>query len=500
MTTTPAIAGSAPLENRTLLVVAIMLATLMQVIDTTIANVALPNMQGSLSASQEQIAWVLTSYLVAAAVATPTTGWLATVFGRKRLLLIAIGGFTVASVLCATATTVSEIVIYRILQGLFGASLIPMSQSTLLDAYPREKHGSAMAMWGVGLMVGPILGPPLGGWLTEHLSWHWVFLINIPIGILAFLGVAAAVPAGEHQQRRFDMFGFVLVAIGIGALQMMLDRGQHNDWFGSMETWIEAVLTGLGLYLYWVHWRVKKHPFVNLGLLRDRNFAAANIFIFAVGIVLFATLALLPPYLGTLMNYPVVDIGLLLMPRGVGTLLSMMMVGVLLGRGTDPRLPILGGLILTVWSLYLMAHFTADMPSGPLVWSGVIQGLGLGFVFVPISTIAYSTLAPGERTEAAAMFSLTRNIGASVGISIVMTLLVRSTQINHAELVSRVTPFGNATFTSSAWNLHSTGGLVALNAEVSRQAAAIGYVNDFWFMMWMVLAVLPLLLLFKPVH
>lgn len=500
MTSAPAIAGSVPLENRTLLVIAIMLATLMQVIDTTIANVALPNMQGSLSASQEQIAWVLTSYLVAAAIATPTTGWLATVLGRKRLLLIAIGGFTVSSVLCATATSVNQIVIYRVFQGLFGASLIPMSQSSLLDAYPREQHGSAMALWGVGLMVGPILGPPLGGWLTENWSWHWVFLINIPIGILAFLGVAAVIPAGVHVKRRFDMLGFLLVAVGIGALQMMLDRGQHNDWFGSMETWIEAILTGLCLYLYWVHWRAKNQPFVNLDLLRDRNFAAANIFIFAVGVVLFATLALLPPYLGMLMNYPVVDIGLLLMPRGVGTLISMILVGVLLGRGTDPRLPALAGLLLTIWSLYLMAHFTADMPTGPIIWSGVIQGLGLGFVFVPISTIAYSTLAPRDRDEAAAIFSLTRNIGASVGISIVMTLLVRSTQINHAELVSRVTPFGNSTFTSSLWNLHSTEGLVALNAEVSRQAAAIGYMNDFWLMMWMVLAVLPLLLLFKPVR
>ena len=500
MTSAPAIAGSVQLENRTLLVVAIMLATLMQVIDTTIANVALPNMQGSLSASQEQIAWVLTSYLVAAAIATPTTGWLATVSGRKRLLLIAIGGFTVSSVLCATATSVNQIVIYRVFQGLFGASLIPMSQSSLLDAYPREQHGSAMALWGVGLMVGPILGPPLGGWLTENWSWHWVFLINIPIGILAFLGVAAAIPAGVHVKRRFDMFGFLLVAVGIGALQMMLDRGQHNDWFGSMETWIEAILTGLCLYLYWVHWRVKNQPFVNLGLLRDRNFAAANIFIFAVGVVLFATLALLPPYLGTLMNYPVVDIGLLLMPRGVGTLISMILVGVLLGRGTDPRLPALAGLLLTVWSLYLMAHFTADMPTGPIIWSGVIQGLGLGFVFVPISTIAYSTLAPSDRDEAAAIFSLTRNIGASVGISIVMTLLVRSTQVNHAELVSRVTPFGNSTFTPWVWNLHSTQGLVTLNEEITRQAAAIGYMNDFWLMMLMVVAVLPLLLLFKPVR
>jgi MFS transporter, DHA2 family, multidrug resistance protein len=495
----PATAGSAPLENRALMVVAIMLATLMQVVDTTIANVALPHMQGSLSASQEQIAWVLTSYMVAAAIATPTTGWMATMLGRKHLLLISIGGFTIASVLCATAVNVNQIVLYRILQGAFGAALIPMSQSTLLDAYPREKHGSAMAAWGVGLMVGPILGPPLGGWLTDHYSWHWVFLINIPIGILAFLGVAAAVPAGEHHKRRFDMLGFLLVAVGVGALQLMLDRGQHNDWFGSTETWVEVVLAGLGLYLYWVHWRDAKHPFINLGLLRDRNYAAASLFIFVLGVVLFATMALLPPYLGTLMQYPVVDIGLLLMPRGLGTLAAMVVVGRLLGRGVDPRLPVLAGLLLTAYSLYLMSYFSADMPDGPIIWSGVVQGLGLGFIFVPVSTIAYSTLAPSARTEAASMYSLTRNIGASVGISIVMTLLVRSTTINRAEIASRITPFDDWHVLPALWNTHSSDGLIALNAEVSRQAAAIGYVNDFWLMMWLILATLPLLLLFRPV-
>jgi len=500
VTQAPAIAGSVPVENRALMVLAIMLATLMQVIDTTIANVALPNMQGSLSASQEQIAWVLTSYIVAAAIATPTTGWLATVLGRKQLLMISVGGFTLASLLCATATTVSQIVLYRILQGLFGAALIPMSQSALLDAYPREKHGSAMAVWGIGLMVGPILGPPLGGWLTEHYSWHWVFLINIPIGALALLGVAAAVPPGEHHRRRFDWLGFTLVAVGIGALQLMLDRGQHNDWFEATETWIEATLAALGLYLYWVHWREKEHPFINLGLLRDRNFGAATIFIFVIGIVLFATMALLPPYLGTLMHYPVIDIGLLLTPRGLGTLAAMIVVGRLLGRGTDPRLPVLAGLLLTAYSMYLMSHFSADVPAGPIIWSGVLQGMGLGFIFVPVSTVAYSTLEPRARTEAAAMYSLTRNIGSSVGISIVMTLLVRSTQISHAEIASRVTLYDQQYALPPTWHLHGGDGLIALNAEISRQAAAIGYTNDFWLMLWLVLATVPLLLLFKPVR
>ena len=306
-------------------------------------------------------------------------------------------------------------------------------------------------------------------------------------------------PAGEHHKRRFDTVGFLLVAIGVGALQLMLDRGQYNDWFESTETWIEAVLAGLGLYLYWVHWRDKEHPFINLGLLRDRNFGTATFFVFVIGIVLFATLALLPPYMGTVMQYPVVDIGLLLMPRGLGTMAAMTMVGQILGRGTDPRKPVLLGIALTACSLYMMSNFTADVPAWPLIWSGIVQGLGLGFTFVPVATIAYSTLAFSARTEAASIFSLIRNIGSSMGISIVMTLLVRSTQINHEEIASRITLFDHRGGLPALWNLHSGGGLVALNAEITRQSAAIGFINDFWLMMWLVLATVPLLLLFKPV-
>jgi len=477
-----------------------MLATLMQVIDNTIANVALPNMQGSLSASQEQIAWVLTSYIVATAIALPATGWIATVLGRKQVLLMAIGGFTITSVLCATATNIDQIVLYRVLQGICGAPLLPMSQSALLDAYPSEKHGSAMAIWGVGLMVGPVLGPPLGGWLTENYSWHWVFLINIPVGILAFLGVAAAVPPGQHRPRRFDKLGFFLVAVGLGALQLMLDRGQYNDWFASVETWIEALIAVLGLYLYWVHWRETGHPFIDIGLLRDRNFAAAIIYIFQIGLVLFASMALLPQYLGTLMHYPVIDVGLLIVPRGIGTMISMIVVGRVMERGVDPRLPILVGLVLSAYSLFMMTHFNADVPAGPILLTGFIQGLGLGLVFVPTTTIAYSTLAPSARTEAASIYSLMRNIGSSVGISAVFTLLVRWTQINHAEIASRVTSFDGNTVVPALWNTNSTGGLVALNAEITRQAAAIGFINDFRLLMWMTILTLPFILLFKPVR
>ncbi len=485
--------------NRGLLVVSVMLATLMQALDTTIANVALPNMQGTLSATQDQIAWVLTSYIVAAAIATPATGWLASIMGRRRLLLIAIAGFTVASVLCGMATSIGAMVAFRLLQGLFGASLVPLSQSTLLDVYPREKHGAAMALWGMGVMVGPILGPPLGGWLTDSYGWHWVFLINVPIGALALFGVAASLPSDETHRTRFDWRGFAFLAMGIGALQLFLDRGQQQDWFGSVEIQVEAALAFLGFYLYGVHWKYGARPFVNLGLFADRNFLASNVFIFVLGVVLFATMALLPPYLQNLMDYPVVTTGILLAPRGVGTLIAMMLVGRLLARGADARLLAGIGMLLTAFSLYQMMQFNLDVPEHLVISTGVIQGLGLGLVFVPISTVAYSTLPMAARTEAAGIFSLTRNIGSSVGISIVMTLLSRNTQVNHAELAAHITPFGDGMAQLPALYA-GPHGLAALNAEITRQASAIAFLNDFWLMMVMTLAAIPLLLLLRPVR
>ncbi|MEZ5460814.1 DHA2 family efflux MFS transporter permease subunit [Dokdonella sp.] len=483
-------------HNLPLLVVSIMLATLMQVIDSTIANVALPDMQGSLSATQDQAAWILTSYIVAAAIATPATGWLAARFGRRQLLMVAIAGFTVASVLCGIATNITEMVFFRVLQGLFGAALVPISQSSLLDAFPPEKHGAAMALWGMGVMVGPIVGPPLGGWLTENYSWHWVFLINVPVGIVALLGVMASVPADETHQSRFDWRGFAFLAIGIAALQLLLDRGNEQDWFTSVEMQIDLALAFLGFYLYWVHWRSSERTFVNLSLLRDRNFGVATLFIFIVGVLLFATMALMPPYLQNLMNYPVVTTGLLLAPRGLGTLVAMTAVGRLLAAGIDPRKPMAIGILLIALSLGLSARFGPDVPMWPIINVGVLQGLGLGLVFVPVSTLAYATLPGSARTEAAGIFSLARNIGSSVGISIMFTLVARGTQTSHAELASRITPY-SLNMPGGILNADSAQGLMALNAEVTRQAAAIAYINDFWLMMWLTLFALPFLLLFK---
>lgn len=494
-------AAEAPIgSHRAAVTVCVMLATIMQALDTTIANVALPYMQGSLSATLDQINWVLTSYIVAAAIMTPPTGWLAGRFGRKRLFLIAVAGFTVTSVLCGMAVSIGQMVLFRLLQGAFGASLVPLSQSVLLDSYPREKHGSAMAMWGVGVMLGPILGPTLGGYLTEIYDWRWVFYINLPVGILTFLGLSAFLSETPRDGARgFDWFGFGALSLAIGALQMMLDRGERLDWFASTEIVIEAVLAGLGLYLFLVHMATAKRPFIEPRMFRDRNFTTGLVFIFVVGIVLLATLALLTPFLQDLMGLPVLTAGLVLAPRGIGTMVGMLVVGRLINR-VDGRLLILCGLALTALALWEMAGFTPEIPQGTIIRTGLVQGLGLGLIFVPLTTMTFATLEPAHRTQGTALFSLMRNIGSSIGISVVIFLLSRNTQVMHASLVEHITPFNDllrGPGPEAFWNLAEPTGRAALNAEITRQAMAVSYIDDFRLMMTVVLMAMPLVLLFR---
>jgi DHA2 family multidrug resistance protein len=486
--------------HRTAITVSIMAATVMQVLDTTIANVALPHMQGALSATQEQIAWVLTSYIVASAVLTPATGFLAGRLGRKRLFALAVAGFTVSSMLCGAAVSLESLVVFRLFQGAFGAALVPLSQAVLLDTYPPEKHGAAMAMWGVGVMVGPILGPTLGGLLTDAYSWRWVFYVNLPFGVLALLGILAFLPETERDtERPFDAFGFTVIAVALGALQMMLDRGELKDWFASPEIVAEAVVAAVALYVFIVHMATARRPFVEPGMFRDRNFSTGLVFIFVVGNILLATLVLLPPFLQNLMGYPVVTVGYVLAPRGMGTMAAMLLVGRLIGR-VDTRALILFGLLMTALSLGEMAGFTTQVAVWDIVRTGIVQGIGLGFIFVPLSTIAFSTLAPRYRNEGTAMFSLMRNIGSGIGISVVVNLLGRYTQMNHATLGEAVNPF-NPAFQGPlppGWALHGAAGLAAVNAEVTRQAATIAYLDDFRLMMVLSLAAVPLLLLLRP--
>src|ERR1700732_4729456 len=385
--------------NRAAITVCVILATLMQALDTTIANVALPHIQGSVSATQDQISWVLTSYIVAAAIMTPPTGFLASRFGLKRLFLASVAGFTVASMLCGMAQSLTEIVLFRVLQGSFGAALVPLSQSVLLNIYPRERQGSAMALWGVAVMAGPILGPVIGGWLTANYTWRYVFYINLPIGILAFLGLRAFMTdTTRNAGEKLDWFGFGTLSLGIGALQVLLDRGEQLDWFGSGEIVPEAIIAAAAFHLFLAHPFTADEPFVKPGLFRDRNFAAGTLMIAIVGLTYYASLALQPPYLQNLMNYPVVTAGLVLGPRGIGTMGAMMIVGRLVGR-VDTRLLLAVGLGLTAWSFYAMTGWTPDVSQSTIVIVGVIQGIGLGFIFVPLSVVTLSTLSPELRAE-----------------------------------------------------------------------------------------------------
>jgi DHA2 family multidrug resistance protein len=483
--------------RRGLITVSVMLASVMQALDNTIANVALPRIQGSLSATQDQMAWVLTSYIIAAAIVTPLSGWLAGQLGRKRIFLVSIAGFTVASMLCGLAQSLPQIVLARLLQGVCGAALVPLSQAALLDINPPERHGRAMAVWVMGVTVGPILGPALGGWLTENYNWRWVFYINVPFGILAFLGVLSFLPESVIRKSRFDFLGFASLSLGVGALQLMLDRGQLKDWFGSTEIWVEATVSAVAFYLFVVHMlTTRKPPFVSPALFRDRNFLTGSLFIFVMGVVLFATLALLPPLMEDLLNYPVFTTGLVIAPRGIGSLIALYIAGRIMGK-IDSRLIIGSGFALAAFSLWQMAQFDLQMDSAKVVWSGVAQGVGTGLVFVPVAAASFATLAPALRNEGAAIFSLMRNLGSSIGISVVETLLTRNMQMIHSVLGEHVNPFSPTVRARLPDGLSSPQALAQLNAVVTQQAAMIAYDNDFRLMMVLCLASIPLVLLLR---
>ncbi|HEX3522530.1 MAG TPA: DHA2 family efflux MFS transporter permease subunit, partial [Stellaceae bacterium] len=349
--------GAVP--NRGTVTLSIMLANIMQGLDTTIANVALPHIRGSLSASLDQISWVLTSYIVAAAITMPLTGWLAGRFGIKQVFILSVGGFTAASALCGSATTLTELVIYRTLQGIFGAGLIPLSQATLLQINPPERHGQAMAVFGIGTILGPICGPVLGGWLTYDYNWRWVFYINLPVGVIAGVGALIFMRETRHAHREpFDFMGFATFSLAIGALQMLLDRGELKDWFGSTEIWVEATISGVALYLFIVHTATATdRSFLNRDLLKNLNFTAGTVLMFMVGLIMNGTLALLPTMLQDLMNYPVLTTGLVTAPRGIGSMIAMFAVARLINR-IDNRLIILFGLLLTAVSMWQMTRFS----------------------------------------------------------------------------------------------------------------------------------------------
>ncbi len=491
-----------PPGQRLIVTVAVMAATIMQVLDTTIANVALPHMQAALGANHETVAWVLTSYIVASAIATPVTGWLSQKFGRKALTVTAIVGFTLASGACGLAANLETMIVARVVQGVFGAFIVPIAQAVMLDINPREKHAQAMTIWGMGVMIAPVIGPVLGGWITDQLDWRWVFYINIPVGLVALAGTLAAMPGGRGRPARFDIFGFVMLALGIASLQLMLDRGAQLDWFDSTEILVEAGLGIAALWVFGVHLLTAPAPLLPRAVFRDRNFVAALIVLTISSGVMIGGSALMPSMLQQLLGHDATGAGLITAPRGVGMMISMMLAG-RVAQVVDGRLLIVGGLAVSAVALWMMTGFDLAMDSRLIIWSGLVQGLGFGFVVLPLNLLAFATLAPTLRTEAASLYSLGRTIGGSIMISIGTFLLAHNLQASHADLASHISDqtlplLSNPTI--QALGMSSGQALSMLDLEINRQALMIAYIDDFQLMLWATLICLPLPFLMRRVR
>lgn len=481
-----------------LITIPTMIASTMVAVDITIANVALPHMQSSLSASQEQVLWVLTSYLVAGAIATPLSGWLAGRLGRKLVMLVSVGGFTMASALCGLSTDLPTIVFARFLQGACGAALVPLSQAILLDINPPEEHARAMTIFALGSMAGPILGPTLGGWLTDTLSWRWVFFINVPFGILSLAGMLAFLTPGKNaEQARFDIFGFITLSIALASLQLILDRGDHLDWWDSTEIRIYALILIIAAYLTVVHMATAKNTFVRPELFRDRNFAIGSIFSIMIGIVAFATLPLIVVMTQSLLGYSALHTGIVGLPRAIGTVAAMLMVSRLLNL-LDVRIVIVAGLLIMGTSMLMYSHIDLYVDERALLVIGFVQGMGSGLIFVPISMVVFSTLRPNLRNEGAAMYALTRNIGNAVGISVLNVQFVRDIAASRNSLVQGLRPDNPAIlYARPDLDFDSSEALTGLSGEITRQATMVGNVASYHFVFVLTLFLIPLVLLLR---
>jgi MFS transporter, DHA2 family, multidrug resistance protein len=497
---TPASGDSIATRHRLVVVGCTMLATLMQALDNTIANVALPHMQGSLGASRDQITWVLTAYVIAAAILTAPVGWFAARFGRKRFFIISLVGFTITSMACGLAQNLPQEVLFRFLQGCFGAALVPLSQSIMLDLYPPEKRGTVMAVWATGVMIGPILGPTLGGYLTDIYDWRWVFFINVPFGILAVAGLVLFLKEQHRDANmRFDWMGFLALSLGLGAMQLAFDRGSSQDWFNSLEIIVETVLAGLGFYLFIVHMFTADNPFIPPRLFKDVGFLSGFFTMFAVGIILLGSAALLPPYLQNLGGYSVTQAGLLMSPRGIGAMVVMILAG-RLTRVVDPRLLMAVGILCLAGAMWDMTRWTPDVSVMRLTVITMIQGVGISFVFIPLQVVGFATLDPRLRTDAAALFSLSRNIGSALGVTATSALLAHSVQVLHSQYAEQITPFNRALQSGPAglfMGPTNPVGMRALEAQVQYHALVSAYANDFMMMFWVCIPMLPLLFLMK---
>lgn len=503
-----------PSVNPWIIAVSVMLATFMEVLDTSVANVALPHIAGNLSSTTEEATWVLTSYLVSNAIILPAASWLSSFFGRKRFLIVCIVIFTAASALCGAALSLNMLILARILQGAGGGALQPIAQAVLLESFPPEKRGSAMALFGLGVVVAPIIGPTLGGWITDNYSWRWIFYINLPIGALAVLMANMFIEDPPYLKNRrpgrIDYIGFGLMALGLGTLQLVLDLGQREDWFHSAWIVTGAVVVVLALIAFVIRELMTAEPIVNLRVFKNRNFAVGTMLIATVGVVLYGTIALLPLFLQTLLGYPAMQSGMAVSPRGFGALVSMVIVGRLIGK-VDVRYLIVFGFGVLAYSTYMLAGLNLNIATSNVVWPNIISGFAMGFIFVPLTTTTMGTLENEQIGNASGLYNLMRNTGGSIGITIVTTLLARGAQSHQATLISHLTPFDPAFQERLRQMIAALGsrGDPATAAQQAygviygilvRQATLLSYLDIFRWLALLCLVGIPATFLFKRVR
>lgn len=504
--TAPAIPAAAEPEARPegvrlrLITIALILAPLIQVFDTSLLSIALRQMQGSLSATQDQVAWVLTSYLIAVTVMTPVWGALSGVFGRKPLLLVSIAFFMIFSVLSGTSESLTEILIFRFFQGVFGAALVPLSQSSLLSVYRREDFGIAMGWWGVGLMFGPVFGPTLGGYITEYFNWRWIFYLNLPIGLLAFMMIAMLLPRARNvRKRKFNYYGFVMLALTVAPIQFILDRGERLDWYSSPTIIVLTLIAGAALWMFVVNSLTSETPFVETAIFRDRNYLSGIVLRVLFGGMLFGSLVLIPPFVQNLGGYSLIDSGLILAPRGAGAMFAALFVGRML-KYIDPRKMIVFGMATAALTMWQLSAFTEDIDMTTIITINFIQGIAFSCFIIPVNTVAFSTIASEHRDAGTSFYSLLNNIGRSMGIALLAGFLLRNTQVSHSVLVEHVSPFNSYIQhfgMPDIWTLTDPAGLAAINQTLTRQAELISYIADFRLLAIVLVVCIPVTFLMR---